>query len=94
MDKSLMSSKSLMGRLYNWKFEQAKDYLKDADDNLKTAVLMLSNMFDDCGWFEGEVGCFVSKVVDELLSEHPDYDKVLKMLKGLNDLMVSFDGVC
>ena len=52
---------SLYNRLYNWKFTQAKNYLKGEPDNVVEMVWALSDMFGDCGWgIEGNMNVIIN----------------------------------
>ena len=61
-------NEKLKSRLFNWKFEQALQYVDggvDLDD--LEVIKALARLFGNCGWFEGDVGALVSVVVSSLI---------------------------
>jgi uncharacterized protein (DUF1810 family) len=50
-----MVNKDLFGRLLNWKFKSALNYLDGATDEEKSLVEALARMFGNCGWFDGDM---------------------------------------
>jgi hypothetical protein len=68
-----MLDESTINRLYNWKFNQAKDRMgKQAEDVRPTddevwVVQALEEAFGDCGWFDGAMGTVVRAAVRSLI---------------------------
>ena len=59
-----------LGRLENWKFERAADFLdREATDEERNLVTALAIVFGDSGWFPGEMEVIVSAAVSTLLEE-------------------------
>lgn len=48
-------NKKLFGRLLNWKFEQALQYLDNEPEEVKDLVKSLARMFGNSGWFFGDM---------------------------------------
>ena len=59
---------SYVGRLENWKFQQALTALpKEAPLTVRETTAALAASFGDTGWFDGHVGQLVEAVVALLL---------------------------
>lgn len=64
-----MSKKEqLVNRLENWKFYDAYAIAKQVPFNaehevVKDIIGSLSRLYGNCGWFEGEVGCLIGRIV-------------------------------
>ena len=61
-------------RLHNWKFEQAQEYLGDAEptDRERELVDALAAVFGDSGWLDGELGVIVSAAVGTLIPDEQE----------------------
>lgn len=67
---------ALISRLENWKFNSAHAIYADLSlirrENLSdvgTKILALSEMYGNCGWFEGQMGGLVAVTVDLLIEK-------------------------
>jgi len=63
-----MSSK-LRNKLWNWRFETAKNYLEGQDEDVIKEVNILSDKFGDSGWFSGVEAEKLDKRVDNILNK-------------------------
>lgn len=60
-------NEDLYSRLYNYKFEQAKQYLGGEPDEIKLLVNALADMFGDVGWgLDGSIGILVSFALSDI----------------------------
>jgi len=60
-------NKDLYGRLYNWKFDSAKMYLKGESKEVKKAVIELADEYGNIGWvFEGRISDEIADKVAKL----------------------------
>lgn len=52
-----VKNEQLYNRLYNWKFEQALQYLEDDKEDGAVVVLTksLAQAFGNCGWIDGDI---------------------------------------
>lgn len=63
-------SVKLRGRLVNWKFKQALQYLRGQPENVNMGVRTLDRLFGDCGWgLDGEMGQLVELAVTAIIGE-------------------------
>lgn len=61
------TNEKLRSRIYNWKFEQAKQYLEGENEEVVNIINSLSNMMGDCGWGDGDMGLLISIAVEHLI---------------------------
>jgi hypothetical protein len=66
----------LIDRLENWKFNTAAAYIEGEDnqrsrlnDELKEAIRLLSRLYGNSGWFEGDMGALVRVYVDKVVTD-------------------------
>jgi hypothetical protein len=65
-------SEECADRLYNWKFEQALDYLGGATSGERQLVEALSATFGNSGWFGGSLGIIINAALRTLMPEEED----------------------
>lgn len=65
--KPTAHSKDLVGRLRNCKFTQAKKYMKGQPKDVQDCIRVLSRLFDNNGWLEGDMGVLLGMAVDLLV---------------------------
>ena len=63
-----MSSK-LRNKLWNWRFETAKNYIEGQDEDVIKEVNNLSDTFGDSGWFGGVEAEKLDIRIDSLLNK-------------------------
>jgi hypothetical protein len=61
-------SDALVGRLCNWKFNQAQNYLNGQPEYVRRVVNCLAHTFGNCGWFEGAMGAIVGAALNALFT--------------------------
>jgi len=61
----------IRGRLINWKFKSAEENIKTSKlkPQSKRTIRMLSRMFRDCGWFDGDVAQLIIFAVDSIFRD-------------------------
>lgn len=65
-----MLSEDCQGRLDNWKFDQARDYLDaTATGDERELVEALAATFGNSGWFAGSMGVIVGAAVEYLIGK-------------------------
>jgi len=65
-------NENLKGRLFNWKFRQACNYLKGESEEVQKSVKSLAYLFEDCGWFDGAVADKIEGYVNTLISKEEE----------------------
>jgi hypothetical protein len=66
--QKVKNADKLIGRLFNWKFEQAALYIEGQPVEVCELVKALSATFGNEGWGEcGHIGTIVSAAVDRLI---------------------------
>lgn len=63
------NNENLIGRVENWKFEQAIKYLEGESDEVKEIINALATSFGNVGWFDGNLGRIVEFAVKCLLPD-------------------------
>lgn len=64
-----MLSENVQGRLYNWKFESAWEYMQEDmesgpyDESEADTIKALSDTFGNAGWFDGSMANIVRAAV-------------------------------
>lgn len=67
------SNAQLYGRLTNWKFAQARQYLDKESEETRSLVLALAEAFGDPGWgMGGAMATIVSAAVESLIGPQPE----------------------
>ena len=61
-------NENLRGRLYNFKFDSALQYLDGETDEDKEVIEALARMFGNCAWMGGDIELVVSGCVFSLIS--------------------------
>jgi len=56
----------LVGRLLNWKFNQAMGYLDGEPDTVRVVVTALSSIYGDCGWFWGYAAVIIAAALESI----------------------------
>jgi hypothetical protein len=73
----LALSEKCKGRIHNWKFERARDYLAESEPTNRERELVdaLATVFGNSGWLFGEMATIVGAAVKELIGEEGDDDQ-------------------
>ena len=69
MERIEFKSRKLRGRLINWKFKSAMVYADVFSDDPEAMEVLevLNRMFENSGWFDGDMATIINVVVDMLL---------------------------
>ena len=59
----------LISRLVNWKFESAAQHVENLSVDDKELIKALAVIFSDSGWFEGQMGVIVGRLVNYLCED-------------------------
>lgn len=62
-------AENLKGRLFNWKFKSALQYLEGQPDEVRELVEALANTVGNSGWEDGYLGTIIGAAVDKLIEE-------------------------
>ena len=62
-------NEKLIGKLINWKFAKAEQYLNLESPRVVSIVKTMSSVFHNEGWADGDMGTIVGAVVELLIGE-------------------------
>lgn len=59
-----------ISRMINWKFHSAEAIMPDSlDDDRRSAVVALSEVFGNCGWLDAEMDTIIAAAVAWVIKE-------------------------